>query len=181
VRALGIITEPEWQAYCRGEVHRSTPRPLDIPSNPHRTYKDEGWVSCGEFFGTGSVALYNRTFRSYASARAYVRSQGLVDSKDWRVWCAAGKRPPDIPGAPDQIYAGKGWVSWGEFFGTGNVHPARLNRRPIREAQRFVRKLGIRNKTEFMRAWHEGRIPKDIPLTIDRMPGWKSWSSFLGS
>lgn len=51
----------------------------------------------------------------------------------------------------------------------------------MREAQAFVRKLGIRNKTEFMRAWRDGRIPKDIPLTIDRMPGWKSWSSFLGS
>jgi hypothetical protein len=181
VRALGIQTEPEWRAYCRGEIHRSTTRPLDVPSNPQRTYKKKGWVSWGEFLGTGSVALYNREFRSYAAARAYVRSQRLRNSKDWRKWCASGQRPAHIPGAPDQVYADNGWVSWGEFFGTGSVHPARRERRPMREAQAFVRKLGVRTKTEFMRAWHEGRIPKDIPLTIDRMPGWKSWSSFLGT
>ena len=180
VRALGIRNEPEWQEYCRGEIHRSSPRPIDVPSNPQRTYKNRGWVSWGEFFGTGNLAPYQREFRSYQAARDYVRKQGLVDSKDWRAWCAAGKRPPDIPGAPDAIYAGKGWVSWGEFFGTGNIHPGRLQRRPMREAQTLVRKLRLRTKTEFMRAWHEGRIPKDIPLTIDRMPGWKSWSSFLG-
>lgn len=181
VRTLGIQTEPEWRAYCRGEIHRSMPRPVDVPSNPQRTYKKTGWVSWGEFFGTGSVALYNRTFRSYAAARSYARSLGLRHAKDWREWCAAGKRPSDIPGAPDQVYANKGWVSWGEFFGTDNVHPARRERRPMREAQRFVRRLGVRTKAEFMRAWHEGRIPRDIPLTIDRMPGWRSWSSFLGS
>lgn len=181
VRSIGIQTETEWRAYCRGEIHRSTPRPIDVPSNPNRSYRDHGWVTWGYFLGTNSVALYNRTYRSFASARAYVREQGLVDSKVWRVWCAAGNRPHDIPAAPDQVYAGKGWVSWGDFFGSQNVHPARMKRRPLREAAAFVRGLGIRNRTEFVRAWRDGRIPKDIPLTIDRMPGWKDWSSFLGT
>jgi hypothetical protein len=72
-------------------------------------------------------------------------------------------------------------VSWGEFFGSDNIHPARRERLPVRDAQALVRRLGIRTRTEFMRAWHDGRIPKNIPLTIDRMPGWKGWSSFLGS
>lgn len=116
VRALGIQTEPEWKAYCRGEIRRSRPRPLDVPSNPHRTYKGAGWVSWGKFLGTNSVALYNRTFRPYEAARDYVRAQGVRTSKEWRVWCAAGKRPADIPGAPDLIYRGRGWISWTDFL-----------------------------------------------------------------
>ena len=116
VRALRIQTEPEWQAYCRGEIHRSKPRPLDVPSNPHRTYKGAGWVSWGKFLGTNSVALYNRTFRTYEAARAYVRSRGVTTSKEWRVWCAKGSRPSDIPGAPDIVYRGRGWISWPHFL-----------------------------------------------------------------
>jgi hypothetical protein len=179
VRALGIRTEPEWQAYCRGEIQQASPRPFDLPSNPHRTYKDDGWVSWGEFLGTGFVANYNRTFRSYQAARDYVRSQGLVDSKDWRAWCTAGKRPPDIPASPDQHYDGKGWVSWGEFFGSTNIHPAQMM--TTREAMPIVRELGIRNRAEFLDAKRTGKLPHDIPLTIERRPDWIGWETFLGT
>jgi hypothetical protein len=181
VRSLGIRTEPEWRTYCRGETHPETPRPDDVPTNPHRMYRGRGWVSWGHFFGTYSIAVYNRTYRSFAAARTYVRKQGITSAKEWRVWCAAGKRPADIPSCPDRVYAGKGWVSWGYFFGTENVHPSRRRWRSMTDATAIVRRLGIANKTEFVRAWHEGRIPKDIPLTIDRMPGWKSWDRFLGA
>jgi hypothetical protein len=181
VRALGIASEPEWQAYCRGEIHRGRPRPLDIPSNPHRTYKNRGWKSWGEFLGTGSVALYNRTFRSYKAARAFVRAQGIVDNKAWRAWCAAGKRPPDIPGAPEQIYKDKGWTTWGDFLGTGNVHPASIKWKSVSEAQRIVRRLGIRTGAEFLHAKRSGLLPRDIPVTIYLRPGWKGWRSFLGT
>jgi hypothetical protein len=40
----------------------------------------------------------------------------------------------------------------GEFFGSGNVHPGRRERLPMRDAQALVRRLGIRTRTEFMRA-----------------------------
>jgi len=181
VRSLGIRTEPEWQAYCRGEIHAASPRPIDVPSNPHRTYRHAGWVSWGEFLGTGSVALYARTFRPYKAARAYVRSQGLVDSKDWRAWCRAGKRPADIPGAPDVVYQGKGWTSWGDFFGTRNVHPGRMRWKTVREAMPIVRALGIRTRSEFLRAKRAGRIPRGIQTTIERRPDWIDWPHFLGT
>lgn len=181
VRGLGIRTEPEWRAYCRGEIHRRSPRPIDIPSNPHRTYRDRGWVSWGEFLGTGSVAVYDREFRAYAEARAYIQNVGIADSRQWRAWCASGKRPADIPASPDRVYRGKGWTSWGEFFGTGNVHRGRIHYCSLSDAQAFVRALGLQNKSDYERAWHEGKIPTDIPLTIDRTPGWKSWASFLGT
>lgn len=179
VRSLGIETGTEWRAYCRGEIHRSTPRPLHIPTNPHRTYRGRGWRGWGHFLGTNAVAVYNRKFRSYKAARDYVRKQGLVDSKDWRAWCAAGKRPPDIPGAPDLIYKDKGWTTWGDFFGTANIHPAQML--TAREAMPIVRALGIRNRTEFMEAKRTGKLPNNVPLTIDRRPDWIGWDSFLGT
>ena len=128
--------------------------------------------------GTGFVANYNRTFRPYKSARAYVRAQGLRDSKDWRTWCAAGKRPPDIPGAPDQIYRETGWTTWGEFFGNANIHPAQ--KLSVRDSIPIVRKLGIKSRAEFLRAKRNGKLPPDVPITIERSLDWRGWDAFLG-
>jgi hypothetical protein len=50
----------------------------------------------------------------------------------------------------------------------------------MREAQGIVRRLGIRRRIEFVRAWQAGRLPRAIPLTIDSQPGWPGWAAFLG-
>lgn len=181
VRALGITTEPEWRAYCRGEIHQQTPRPLEIPTNPNRSYRGRGWVSWGRFFGTNSVALYDRTFRPFASARAYIRKLRLADTKAWRAWCAAGKRPADIPGAPETYYADDGWTSWGDFLGNGNVHRGLVEYRSLSETQALARALDVRSRAEFTRACRDGRLPHDVRVTVDRMAGWRGWSSFLGT
>jgi hypothetical protein len=180
VRALGIRSTLEWRMYCRGDLDGHDPRPRDIPSNPQHTYRGRGWVSWGAFLGTNSVAPSKRTFRSFTAARAYMRKQGLRSIKEWRAWRAAGNRPADIPTAPSAFYRGKGWVSWGDFLGTGNVHPSRIRRRSFAAMRAFVRRLGLSAAREYRRAWRAGRVPKDIPLNIWRHPEWKGWPDFLG-
>jgi hypothetical protein len=180
VRALGIRSQGEWWAYCRGELGGHGPRPLDIPSAPDRAYRGRGWMSWGQFFGTNSVAPSKRTFRSFAAARAYVRKQGFRDEKAWRAWCAAGKRPADIPALPYRIYRGRGWVSWGDFLGTDNVHPGRVRRRSFAAMRAFVRRLGLCSKGEYRRAKRDGVVPKDILLHVEEHAEWKGWADFLG-
>lgn len=48
VRARFLKNEDAWYAYCR-----SGEKPVTIPSNPHRTYKQE-WQSLGDWLGTGT-------------------------------------------------------------------------------------------------------------------------------
>ena len=180
-RKLGIRSEPDWIAWCRGDLFPDRPRPADIPSNPARVYRGTGWTTWGEFTGSGSVACTRKTFRSYRAARDYVRKQGILDNPGWRVWSRSDKRPADIPSSPDRVYRGKGWVSWGEFFGTGTVHPSRLRRPSFAEARAFVRKLRLKNRAAFARAWHDGRIPREIPFTIEKNPSFRDWEDFLGT
>jgi hypothetical protein len=180
VRTLGIRSRPEWRAYCRGELDRLEPRPLDIPSHPQRAYRGRGWVSWGHFFGSNAVTGSERKFRSFAAARAYVRAQRLRNSQAWRAWCAAGHRPPDIPTTPDKIYRKQGWVSWGDFLGTGQIHPSRVRRRSFAAMRAFVRRLGLRTRLEYLAAWRDGRIPRDILSSIEQHPAWKGWADFLG-
>jgi hypothetical protein len=137
-------------------------------------------VSWGDFLGTNTVATFNRTFRSFAAARAYVRKLGLRSRDEWPTWCTSGNRPADIPTRPHIKYAKHGWVSWGDFLGTGNVHPARLRRRSFAAMRAFVRQLGLCSGAEYRAAKHDGRIPEDIPLVIQQRPEWKGWEDFLG-
>jgi hypothetical protein len=180
VRALGIRSQAEWRTYCRGELGGLGPRPLDIPGAPSQVYSGLGWVSWGHFLGTNTVASARRTFRSFAAARAYVRKQGLRSNTEWRAWCAAGNRPADIPAAPDAVFRGRGWVSWRDFLGTDNIAPSRVRRRSFAAMRAFVRRLGLSAASEYRQAKRDGRIPKDIPLMIERHPEWKGWTDFLG-
>jgi hypothetical protein len=51
VHTLNIKNMREWREYCK-----SGNRPDDIPSVPHKTYKDKGWVSYHYWFGTKKMS-----------------------------------------------------------------------------------------------------------------------------
>ena len=115
VRSLGLKTEKEWR-----EWRKSGLRPHDIHSSPDQLYKKEGWLSWGDFLGyrPGHVARKRSSTkkRSLTEARDYVRKLGLKSYKEWEEWSKSGQRPSDIPSRPDQVYKGKGWLSWGDFL-----------------------------------------------------------------
>lgn len=180
VRSVGIRSLEEWRAYCRGELGGLGPRPRDIPSHPDRVYRGRGWTTWGAFFGTNAIASFKRTFRPFAAARAYARKLGLPSKSAWQSWRATEERPADIPAGPSRTYRDQGWVSWGDFLGTGRIHPSRVRRRSFPAMRAFVRQLGLRTRGEFLRAHHDGRIPKDIPVKIERHRDWKGWADFLG-
>jgi hypothetical protein len=50
VQTLGLRGSAEW---C--EFSRSDRRPVDIPSNPGKIYKNSGWVNLGDWLGTGKI------------------------------------------------------------------------------------------------------------------------------
>ena len=121
-RSLGLKSQKKWW-----EWNKSGKRPSDIPSHPELVYKDEGWLSWGDFLGyqPGHVAEKRRTTkrRTFTEARDHVRSFFFKSKEEWKEWSKSGKRPPDIPSNPDQVYKNKGWKSYGDFLGynEGNV------------------------------------------------------------
>ena len=51
-RSLKMKGKNEWKAWCKTGA-----RPANIPSNPQRTYKHEGWQGYGHWLGTGNVGV----------------------------------------------------------------------------------------------------------------------------
>jgi hypothetical protein len=111
-RARGFKTVNEWRAYCKTDG-----RPSDIPTNPHRQYANDGWISWPDWLGTTTIATNRRQYRSYNEAKPFVHSLGLKTANDWRVYTKSGNLPADIPAGANRTYAKKGWTNWQDWLG----------------------------------------------------------------
>ncbi len=128
VHGLGLKGRSEWKMFCKGDLPEKGTLPLDIPSNPNRTYADNGWKGWGDWFGTGNVGPLLREYRSFEAARDYIRSLGLKGESEWRVY-SKSHRPPDIPSAPWNVYANKGWSGMADWLGTNRTRDSKSSKR----------------------------------------------------
>ena len=155
-RSLGLKGYEAWKAYCK-----SGNKPKDIPFSPDKTYPSDfnGW---GNWLGTGTIANFNRVYRSFAEARAFVHTLGLQNGEEWSAYCKSGNKPDDIPASPEQVYKAD-YVSAGDWLGTGRIANYYRIYRPFVEARAFTRTLGLRNGDEWKAYCKSGNKPVDIP------------------
>jgi Phage-integrase repeat unit len=177
VRKLGLNSVTEWKEYCN-----SGKKPADIPAKPDNGYLNNGWAGHGDWLGTGRVATSLRQYRSFKEARAFARGLGLKSGAEWRDYSKSGKKPTDIPASPEQTYAEAGWAGFGDWLGTGRV--ARGHHRAFKKARTFVRSLGLKSHTEWLRYCKSGKKPVDIPAAPRWMyanDGWAGFGDWLGA
>ena len=186
VHKLQFKSSLEWRRYATGRNIKLGPLPEDIPSNPNFTYRSKGWVSWGDWLGTGYIAPQFRVYRPLKEARAFVRSLNLKTGSQWRDYTKGKLRghkikPDDIPANPASAYHGEGWVSMGDWLGTRSIAPQLREYRSFNKARAFARSLCLKTVT----AWRTlKKLPSDIPKKpyhVYRDMGWKSWSDWLGA
>ena len=171
MKELSIKTHDQFK-----EWSRSGQRPQDFPSNPIRVYKKR-WVNWGEFLGTGNVRW--KVFRSYESAKAFMKELSIKTHDQFKEWSRSGQRPDDFPSDPARVYK-KRWVNWGEFLGTGNVQKKIF--RSYESAKTLMKELGIKTQNQF-REWNRtGQRPSDFPSNPNKAykEKWVNWGEFLG-
>ena len=105
----------EWREFYKKN------KPDHLPAAPNIVYKKSGWNGFGDFFGTGVIAHYKKKYRDFKEAREYARSLSLKSVADWREYCKSGKIPNDISSSPHNTYKNEGWISYGDWLGTGRV------------------------------------------------------------
>jgi hypothetical protein len=178
VRKLKLKSNKEWREWCT-----SGERPSNIPSNPEKTYRDDGWISLPDWLGyEGRVLAKSEGRLPFAAARAIVRKLKLKSNKGWQVWCKSGKRPSNIPAGPHNTYRDDGWISMPDWLGYEGVtqHKDML---PFTVARAIVRKLELKGDGEWV-AWRKsGQRPSNIPSAPDqtyRDDGWISMHDWLG-
>ena len=132
-----------------------------------------------------------RKWRNFRSARKFIRSLGLKNDAQWRLYCKgelkdAGTKPQDIPTTPNIVYKELGWVDLGDWLGTKNVSNVKIRAsyRSFRSARSFARSLNITSREEWQKQYKAGKIPKDIPLKPERVyegKGWKNCGDWFGT
>ena len=130
----------------------------------------------------------------FEKARAFVHKLKLSTRSEWNKYCRGeipGKphKPDDIPASPRVVYLDKGWKSFGDWLGTGTIAPSNRVFWSFKKARAFVRKLKLKNESEW-RSYTKGQLsgktpmPTTIPTHPDRTyktKGWKSFGDWLGT
>jgi hypothetical protein len=169
----------EWRRWTK-----SDDKPADIPADPRRVYLDSGWVSWGDWLGTGFVSVKLREYLPYEEARASVRRLKLKSVAEWGKYCKSGKKPKNIPADPYRAYDGKGWAGMGDWLGTGTIAPQLRKYRPFKEARAYVHRLGLKSWAGWSRYCKSGKKPNNIPadpVGVYDGNGWAGMGDWLGT
>lgn len=178
-QSLRLQGQTDWQKWIK-----SGKRPSDIPSNPARVYQDSGWKNWGDWLGTHPHRNRKGGHLPFEDARKYAQSMGFKSRVEWQGWVKSGKKPENIPSAPDRAYKEKGWNSWGDWLGTGRVAPQNMTFRPFADARDFVRQLKLMNVADWDNWTKSANRPDDIPAGPARVyknSGWENWGDWLGT
>ena len=177
VRSFRFKNEKEWRDFRITEK-----RPINIPTNPQRVYKNDGWISISDWLGTNTIANQNREYLSFEQAREFVRSLKLKTSKEWQAY-SRSRRPTNIPSLPNHKYKNDGWISMGDWLGY-NVGFSGYSYLSFGEARNFVHKLNLKNQKEWKDYVKSNLRPDNIPSNPDRLykdKGWKGLGDWLGT
>jgi hypothetical protein len=117
VRSLRFNSGKEWHIYAKSDQ-----RPSDIPTNPHRTYRDSGWSGMGNWLGSWTVSNALREFRPFQEARNFTRTLNLRTWNDWVSFVKSGRLPNDIPSNPDKTYRETGWAGMKDWLESDAEH-----------------------------------------------------------
>jgi len=178
VLELKINTGKEWKEYCN-----SGSKPVNIPNDPRKVYKNSGWVSMGHWLGTGRVANSMRQNRPFELARLFARSLKLKTFQEWQEYCESGSKPIDIPKYPQEAYLNKGWQGMGDWLGNNRVANSKRVYMKFENARDVVRALNFKNHQEWRDYCSSGNKPLDIPSNPNRTykeNGWVGMNDWLG-
>ncbi|MFI4957506.1 MAG: DEAD/DEAH box helicase family protein, partial [Gammaproteobacteria bacterium] len=179
VCSLGIKSISKWDEFCKGKD-----KPSNIPARPDFAYQNDGWISWGDWLGTGNIAPAKRVFHSFDEARRFLKTLNLKSKKEWQEYSKGGGRPVGIPAAPDRTYKNAGWISWADWLGTESIAPQNRVFISFYDAREFVRSLDLKTKGEWNVYCRSGKKPENIPSCPNEVyenDGWISMGDWLGN
>lgn len=132
-------------------------------------------------------AVIDFKFRKFEDVRTYAQALNFSSKKQWYAWAKTSSCPEGMPTEPQIAYAKKGWISWGDFLGTGSEVEMLGEKRRLKtfqEAKNFAVSLNLKGQKEWYAMAQTSALPDDIPANPDKYYaklGWKSWVHFLGA
>lgn len=163
---------------------------LFLPTNPHKIYKDKGWVDMRTFFGRDFISpLEISKFRRreaiklpFNEARQWVRDNlvplGINSLASFKKY---DNLPVFIPQCP-HVYYKKEWMGWPDWFGREMIPLCERNKKiflPYHEAQGILEAANITNVKLYRKTYKSihDKLPSD-PKAVYKKE-WKGWLNFF--
>ena len=97
-----------------GEFHDWVKRPSSIPYSPDNVYKNNGWISWGDFLSHGKISVNKAKFVSFEECKHWFKENKIPSGEQWNTKMNKTK-PNFIPSHPEKIYK-KQWKGWNDFL-----------------------------------------------------------------
>ena len=182
--SLKLKKSTEWKDYLNGKFSDKPKLPIGYPRHPSTWYgKLPEWKGIGDFLGIENK--HNTQYRPFELAHEFVLKLNLSSQKEWKRYCASGKKPKNIPSNPNTVYATFGWVNFGHWLGTGRIKMKDIIYLNFDYARELVKRLNLNSRNDYLKWWRDkGKLLyPPIPAKPDRTyknKGWVSWQDFLG-
>lgn len=118
-----------------------------------------------------------RNLVTHTEAKEILKEMGIKTSREYYKISLEVKKKLGLPTAPHNIYKGKGWVSWGDFFGREDILFVKID-----EAKEIVKRMKIRTSLEYNNLPLEKKKSLGLPSApykIYKDKGWTCWRDFL--
>ena len=175
VRSYGIKSMTEWREFCRKGL-----KPDNVPYALHYVYKEKGWTTYGDFFGTGRISDNKKVFLSFNEAKKYLKQLDFKSVDEWNDLVKSNKKPSNIPSQPAIKYK-KEWKGLLDFLGL-QKKTRKLEFMSYEDAKNLTNKLNIKSSSEWNKHWKLNARPSNLPAAPYleyKNRGWISWEKFL--
>lgn len=169
VKNIGITNISDWRLWIKNNKDKN------IPYNPDKIYKNEGWISYNHFWGKKHK---RKNFLSYEESKNIVKSANLKSHKEFIKWHKINF-DIGVPSDPNRVYKNKGWISWGSFFEN------QRNKKFLdyNKCKSLLKNLELNSYNDF-KEWFIKNNPNNVPSNphiyfINK--GWVSWGDFLSN
>ncbi|MDA9752333.1 DEAD/DEAH box helicase family protein [Candidatus Pelagibacter sp.] len=183
VRALAT-TDKRIVEYLRAVSEGKKPRggsPVDGITSINELYKVEAekFNKAVQLKVWDKVAVSN--YRSYEEAKKIAIKNDIKNQREWHDFCLSTKKPRDIPYKPESIYKNKGWINWGEFFGTKYIANQLRKYFEFDEAKKYIKELNIKSNLDWKKYCKSKKYNPKLPKAPDIVykSEWCGWPDFL--
>ena len=165
-----------------GEYAKLGKLPSNIPSAPQNHYKDKGWISWHDFLGTGFIEIKDRNYFNFEEAKKHVKKLKIKSATDFREKRKNKIISSRMPPKPYKTYKNSGWVSWGDFLGTGILSSNQIKYINYDDAKKLLSSKKISSLTDYrkiIKKEFQNQIPIN-PSKNYKNKEWKGWQDFIG-
>jgi len=178
-RIIHRLKISSYKSYVKEKVRL---RSMNIPVVADKVYENDGWISWGDFLGTGYEA--NKEYFNYHEAQKICITAGIKTGSEYKMAWQNGGFPKGMPSKPNVVFRRtEEWISWGEFLNTGRVADHLKVWRDFEEAKDYARGLKLPRVQDWVALANSGNLPVDIPKKPQetyRNKGWRDFGDWLG-